>query len=49
MGHGFEWVTIQGLDVDAVATNTEKSGETGPPLYPSGAKKKNNNNNNLTF
>ena len=39
------WVTIQGLDMDAVATNTvkksQKSGETGPPLpvYASKAKK----------
>ena len=33
----FGWVTIQGLDVDAVATNTvllnPRSGETGPQIY----------------
>ena len=35
------WVTIQGLDVDAVATNTVKSQKqrTGPPVNASGAKK----------
>ena len=37
----FGWVTIQGLDVDAVATNTVKSQKqrTGPPVNASGAKK----------